>query len=266
MAYPERLERRMRALARIGELAVPRGALGAAAQVGLRAAPERGVRRSRRAADARDARAGAADRRAARAAGGCGRRRRCGSTVPYAACWNLTGQPACSVPAGHGSDGLPRAVQLVGRHEDEATLVSLAAQIESARPWARCAPAGLLVSDEEELLALASEAARAAGALLLGRAAQGPEQQVAAKSTPTDPVSEADHASERAIRELLDSRRPDDGFIGEEGGAERPGASGLSVGRRPARRDGELRLRDPAVVRERRGARSRGHDARRRGL
>jgi amidase len=55
------------------------------------------------------------------------------STVPYAACWNVTGQPACSVPAGFAADGLPRAVQLVGRPGDEATLVALAAQLEAER-------------------------------------------------------------------------------------------------------------------------------------
>jgi amidase len=58
------------------------------------------------------------------------------ATVPYAAVWNLTGQPACSVPAGFAADGLPRAVQLVGKANDEATLVALAAGIEAARPWA----------------------------------------------------------------------------------------------------------------------------------
>jgi amidase len=62
------------------------------------------------------------------------------STVPYAACWNTTGQPACSVPAGFDADGLPRAVQLVGRAGDEATLVSLAAQLERERPWTQQRP------------------------------------------------------------------------------------------------------------------------------
>ena len=62
--------------------------------------------------------------------------------VPYNAAWNLTGQPACSVPAGFGSDRLPRAVQLVGRPNDEATLIALAAQIESERPWAQERPLG----------------------------------------------------------------------------------------------------------------------------
>jgi amidase len=62
------------------------------------------------------------------------------STVPYAARWNLTGQPACSVPAGFDADGLPRAVQLVARPNDDATLISLASQLEAARPWAGSRP------------------------------------------------------------------------------------------------------------------------------
>jgi myo-inositol-1(or 4)-monophosphatase len=79
----------------------------------------------------------------------------------------------------------------------------------------------------EELLEVAVEAARTAGALLLERARHGAEREVASKSTPTDLVSEADLASERAIRELLSQRRPEDGFVGEEGDAAE-GASGLS--------------------------------------
>jgi amidase len=55
--------------------------------------------------------------------------------TPYTPIFNLTGQPAISLPAGHGSDGLPLSVQLVGRIGEEATLYSLAAQIEAARPW-----------------------------------------------------------------------------------------------------------------------------------
>ncbi|MHB1539432.1 MAG: amidase [Solirubrobacteraceae bacterium] len=62
------------------------------------------------------------------------------SRVPYNAPWNVTGQPACSVPAGLGADGLPRAVQLVGRPRDEATLLALAAELEAARPWAQQRP------------------------------------------------------------------------------------------------------------------------------
>ena len=61
--------------------------------------------------------------------------------VPYNGVWNVTGQPAASVPAGFGSDGLPRSVQLVGRSNDEATLLSLAGQLEVERPWAPERPA-----------------------------------------------------------------------------------------------------------------------------
>ena len=55
--------------------------------------------------------------------------------IAYTALWNVTGNPAASVPAGIGGDGLPLACQLVGRHGDETTLLSLSAQIEAARPW-----------------------------------------------------------------------------------------------------------------------------------
>jgi amidase len=60
--------------------------------------------------------------------------------VPFNGVWNVTGQPAASVPAGFGSDGLPRGVQIVGRANNEATLLSLAAQIEAERPWAQHRP------------------------------------------------------------------------------------------------------------------------------
>jgi len=56
--------------------------------------------------------------------------------TPYTPEWNVTGQPAASVPAGFTPDGVPLAVQLVGRPHDEATLLSLSAQLEAARPWA----------------------------------------------------------------------------------------------------------------------------------
>jgi myo-inositol-1(or 4)-monophosphatase len=79
---------------------------------------------------------------------------------------------------------------------------------------------------QEELLETAVECARMAGQLLLERVAAGAERGVSSKSTPTDLVSEADLASERAIRELLRARRPEDGFVGEEEGSEH-GSSGL---------------------------------------
>jgi len=56
--------------------------------------------------------------------------------TPWTPVFNLTGQPAITIPAGLGSDGLPLSVQLVGRVGAEETLYSLAAQIEAAQPWA----------------------------------------------------------------------------------------------------------------------------------
>jgi myo-inositol-1(or 4)-monophosphatase len=76
-----------------------------------------------------------------------------------------------------------------------------------------------------ELRALAEAVAREAGALLRG-AYDGPELRVASKSTPTDLVSEADHAAERLIRERLSAARPGDGILGEEGG-DHVGTSGV---------------------------------------
>jgi myo-inositol-1(or 4)-monophosphatase len=79
-----------------------------------------------------------------------------------------------------------------------------------------------------ELLALAGEAARMAGALLLERSRGGAESSISSKSTPTDLVSEADFTSERAIRDLIATRRPGDGFIGEEHGDSGPASSEVS--------------------------------------
>ena len=62
--------------------------------------------------------------------------RRSGLFAPYTALFNLTGQPAISLPVGFGEDGLPTAVQLVGHPLGEETLLQVGAQIEAARPWA----------------------------------------------------------------------------------------------------------------------------------
>ncbi|WP_243059342.1 amidase [Nocardioides sp. SR21] len=61
-------------------------------------------------------------------------------SIAYVALWNVAGNPAASVPCGIAADGLPVAVQLVGRTDDEATLFSLSAQLEAARPWPLTAP------------------------------------------------------------------------------------------------------------------------------
>jgi myo-inositol-1(or 4)-monophosphatase len=81
--------------------------------------------------------------------------------------------------------------------------------------------------DAEALLAVASAAASSAGALLRARFEAGPEAHVSSKSTPTDPVSEADLESQRAIRRLLSEHRPQDGLLAEEDGAQERGSSGL---------------------------------------
>ncbi|TVS86072.1 amidase [Mycobacterium helveticum] len=60
--------------------------------------------------------------------------------VPYQQIWNLTGQPVAAVPWDFDGDRLPLSVQLVGRPYAEATLLSLSAQIETARPWAHRRP------------------------------------------------------------------------------------------------------------------------------
>jgi amidase len=66
--------------------------------------------------------------------------RRSGEFTPYTAIFNVTGQPAISLPLFHGDDGLPLAVQLAGRPAGESQLLALAAQIEAARPWAERRP------------------------------------------------------------------------------------------------------------------------------
>ncbi len=76
----------------------------------------------------------------------------------------------------------------------------------------------------DELLEIARAAARVAGEILLARFG-GRQEALATKSSATDPVGEADLAAERAIRELLAARRPEDAILGEEGGGE-PGTSG----------------------------------------
>jgi amidase len=66
--------------------------------------------------------------------------RRSGQFTPYTAIFNVTGQPAISLPLFHGDDGLPLAVQLAGKPAGEGQLLALAAQLEAARPWAERRP------------------------------------------------------------------------------------------------------------------------------
>jgi amidase len=59
---------------------------------------------------------------------------------PFAFAWNYTGWPALSVPAGFTGNGLPIGAQFLGRENDEATLLQLAAQLEQAEDWAARTP------------------------------------------------------------------------------------------------------------------------------
>jgi amidase len=65
---------------------------------------------------------------------------RSGRFTPFTSLFNVTGQPAISVPIGFGEDNLPTGVQIVGKPLGEDTLLQVAAQIEAARPWAHQRP------------------------------------------------------------------------------------------------------------------------------
>ncbi len=58
-------------------------------------------------------------------------------TYPF----NLTGQPAASVPCGFTKDGLPIGLQIVGRRFDDVTVLRASAAFETARPWIARRPA-----------------------------------------------------------------------------------------------------------------------------
>jgi len=77
--------------------------------------------------------------------------RRSGQFTPFTAVFNVTGQPAITLPLFQGSEGLPLGIQLAGRPAGDGELLSLAAQLEAARPWAQRRP---------ELRAAASDAIR----------------------------------------------------------------------------------------------------------
>jgi amidase len=62
--------------------------------------------------------------------------RRIGGFMPYTAQFNVTGQPAVSLPLHWTDDGLPVGVQLVAAFGREDVLVRVAAALEQAAPWA----------------------------------------------------------------------------------------------------------------------------------
>ena len=66
---------------------------------------------------------------------------RAGRFTPYTSLFNITGQPAISLPVGFGDDGLPTAAQLVGRPLAEDTVLQVATQLEAALPVSARRPA-----------------------------------------------------------------------------------------------------------------------------
>jgi len=136
LPYPERLEPRTRAIARIGSL------ISDQQMERIRAAEPTLAARVQSIFDDFDvlitpgaatgpSRIGQYQHR-----GGVSTLAMVASRVPYFAVFNATGQPAASVPWFLDGESLPTSVQLVGRPSDEATLLALSAQIEAARPWA----------------------------------------------------------------------------------------------------------------------------------
>ena len=61
--------------------------------------------------------------------------------TPFTAPYNMSGQPAVTVPLHWNDAGLPIGIQLVGRPYGEATLLRIAAQLEEAAPWIQRRPA-----------------------------------------------------------------------------------------------------------------------------
>jgi amidase len=140
MPHPQRLERRTRGMARLGAL------VSSSALARARAGEPKHAARVNRIFDDHDVLITPVTTRPAIEVGRWEGRgalwtvNGAAGICPFTGLWNATGQPAASVPAGFAANGLPLAAQLVARPNDEATLFSLAAQIEAERPWAEHRP------------------------------------------------------------------------------------------------------------------------------
>ncbi len=60
--------------------------------------------------------------------------------LPFTFPFNMTGQPAASVPCGFTDEGLPVALQIVGRWHADTVVLQAAAAFEDAQPWAQQRP------------------------------------------------------------------------------------------------------------------------------
>ena len=137
---PERLERRTKGFAKIGSLVPDRAFEAAHRNVAADSARVNAIFDSPRPADdPGDGRHGAAGA----PLGGPGRSADAARDEPLLSVHDPLEphrQPSMAVPAGFAADGMPLSVQIVGRPGAEATLLSLAAQIEAERPWADSRP------------------------------------------------------------------------------------------------------------------------------
>lgn len=66
------------------------------------------------------------------------------STTLFTMVWNLTGQPAASVPCGFSREGLPVGLQIIGRVGEDTTVLRASAAFEETRPWANIIPPGMI--------------------------------------------------------------------------------------------------------------------------
>jgi aspartyl-tRNA(Asn)/glutamyl-tRNA(Gln) amidotransferase subunit A len=60
--------------------------------------------------------------------------------TPFTRAFNLSGQPAASIPCGFSSEGLPVGLHIVGRRREESTVLRASAAFERVRPWAEHRP------------------------------------------------------------------------------------------------------------------------------
>ena len=153
------------------------------------------------------------------------RRRGCRTTALF----NVTGQPAASVPAGFDAAGLPLAVQLVGRPRRRGDAALARRPDRAGAAVGRPPPAAVSTDD---LLDVAVAAARASAAVLLELLRARACARWQTKSTPTDLVSEADLEAERAIRERArraPARRRDPGGGGRRRAGLDAGCAGSST-------------------------------------
>ena len=194
---------------------------------------------------------------------------RSGLFTPYTSLFNVTGQPAISLPVGFGDDGLPTAVQLVGKPLGEDMLLQVATQMEAANPGRTSGPELSRPQDVGH--------PRAADAEPLGVGGPRAVNIVAARSWASSQVTNdvgpasASSAQQRAgagerHRQRRRRRRPRAGRAerSRDGSAPRGRPARIGRGRPAARRaphqavggvvgPDRLRARDPATQQRHRG-------------